>query len=436
MAKVPKKPKTSKTTKSRRKSRSSATGPSKKVRARTPNAQNDCFPIVGLGASAGGLQALTDFFVAMPDDSGMAFVAIHHVDPDHESLMAELLAKHTKMSVVLAKDHTKVEPNHVYIIPPSYFLKIDGSILYLTEPEARRGMRLPIDYFLQSLAKDRKEAAIAIILSGMGSDGIAGIKSIKQHGGIVLVQNPKEAAHDGMPRSAVATGAVDHVLKINQMPKVILNFGSHPYINNGNIPMALGDNARGSLQDIVKVLKAHSPINFGLYKEGTVLRRIERRMALKHMENSKDYLALLKDTPEEAELLFSDLLISVTSFFRDPDAFKYIEKSIIKNLIENHTQDRPIRVWVPACASGEEVYSLAMLLIEKISSLKKNIALQIFASDVDEHALSIARAGVYPGSIEADVSPTRLKRFFIKEGLTYHVTTELREAVIVPSLSP
>tara|TARA_R110002096_G_scaffold181342_3_gene358976 strand:- start:1144 stop:5658 length:4515 start_codon:yes stop_codon:yes gene_type:complete len=392
--------------------------------------KNNTFPIVGLGASAGGLQAFTDFFKAMPADSGMAFVAIHHVDPDHESLMADLLAKHTSMSVVLAKDHTKVEPNHVYIIPPSYFLKIDNGVLYLTEPDARRGMRLPIDYFLTSLAEERKQNTVAVILSGTGSDGTAGVRSIKANGGMVIAQNPKEASHDGMPRSAVASGSVDHVLRVNQMPKVIMDFCNHPYISKGKAAKVLGENARGSLGDIIDVLKAYSPINFEFYKEGTLLRRIERRMVLKHMDNSVDYLAFLKDSPDEVEKLFGDFLISVTSFFRDPESFKYLEKKVLHDLEAHQRSDKPIRVWVPGCASGEEAYSLAMLLIENITANRKHIKLQIFASDVDDRALEVARAGIYPGSIEADVSPARLRRFFIKEDHTYRVSPELRDSVV------
>ena len=387
-------------------------------------------PVVGLGASAGGLQAFTDFFEAMPDATGMAFVAIHHVDPDHESLMADLLAKHTTMAVALAKNNTPIAPDHVYIIPPNRFLSIEKGVLRLSEPAERRGMRLPIDFFLRSLAEDQEQNAIAIILSGTGGDGTAGIRSIKESGGMVLVQEPKEAAHDGMPRSAIATGSVDHILPVAKMPAVIANYTAHPFIANGASTKVLGENARGALSDIITVLKAHTPINFEYYKEGTLLRRIERRMALRHLENAADYLALLKDSPDEAENLCADLLICVTSFFRDPEAFTYLADHVIHDLVVNCASGQPIRIWVPACATGEEAYSLAMLVIEKIEALRKDVKLQVFASDVDEHALSVARAGIYPDAIAGDVSPERLKRFFEKEDHSYRVKPELRDAVV------
>jgi two-component system CheB/CheR fusion protein len=387
-------------------------------------------PVIGLGASAGGLQAFTDFFEAMPDKSGMAFVAVHHVSPDHKSLMADLLSKHTNMTVELAVDHTVVKPDHVYIIPPKEFLLIENGILRLIAPLEPRGLRLPIDLFFRSLAADQQQKAVAIILSGTGSDGSAGIRSIKENGGMVLVQDPKDATHDGMPRSAIATGSVDHILPVAKMPEVISDFMAHPYMKNASTTKVLGEKARGLLSEIIKVLKAHTPINFEYYNEGTLLRRIERRMALRHLESSTDYLALLKDSPNEAEKLCSDLLICVTSFFRDPEAFNYLADHVIRDLVVNCTPGKSIRIWVPACATGEEAYSLAMLVIEKIEALRKDVKLQVFASDVDEHALSIARAGIYPEAIGGDVSPDRLSRFFDKEDHSYRVKPELRDAVV------
>ena len=387
-------------------------------------------PVVGLGASAGGLQAYSAFLDAAPADSGAAFVLVHHVDPDHKSLMADLLANHTAMPVVLAEDQTSVLPDHVYVIPPKKYLEITKGVLHLSEPTDRRGARLPIDLFLRSLARDQGQNAIAVILSGTGSDGSAAIREIKEQGGIVLVQDPAEAPHDGMPRSAIATGAADHVVCVAEMPGIITDYVRHPFVQNGKARKVLGENARASLQQIITVLKAHSPINFDLYKDGTLLRRIERRMALRHMENSGDYLALLKDSVEEAQNLCADLLISVTSFFRDPDAFDHLEKTVLEGLIKSHDAGQPVRIWVPGCATGEEAYSLAMLVIEKISRLRKDVKLQLFASDVDERALTIARNGVYPDSIAEDVSAARLKRFFTREDHSYRVTPELRDAVV------
>lgn len=387
-------------------------------------------PVVGLGASAGGVKAYSDFLEAMPADTGAAFVLVHHVDPDHKSLMADILTKRTVMPVVLAEDQSKIQANHVYIIPPKKFLEIEGGHLVLFEPIPRRGARLPIDLFFRSLAMEKAEKAIAIILSGTGSDGSAAIREIKDKGGIVLVQDPSEAEHDGMPRSAMATSAVDHVVKIAQMPEIITSYVRHISLQNGTVTEKLGEKAKGSLDQIIEVLKAHSPINFDLYKEGTLLRRIERRMALRHMENSGDYLALIKDSAVEARNLTSDLLISVTSFFRDSDALEYLEANLIDKMVQSHDSNRPVRIWVPGCATGEEAYSLAMLFIEKITERRNDVKLQIFASDVDEPALSIARNGVYPDSIAQNVSAPRLKRFFTKEDHSYRVSPELRDAVV------
>ncbi len=387
-------------------------------------------PVVGLGASAGGLQAYSAFFDATPFDTGAAFVLVHHVDPDHKSLMADLLAKHTAMPVVLATDQSRVEADHVYVIPPNKYLEIKGGVLLLSEPTDRRGTRLPIDRFLRSLASDLGPNAIAVILSGTGSDGSAAIRAVKEQGGIVLAQEPAEAMHDGMPRSAIASGAIDHVIEIAKMPDIIANYIRNPFVQNGDAKKHLGENAKGSLDQILAVLKAHSPINFDLYKDGTLLRRIERRMALRHVENSGDYVALLQDSAQEAQSLCADLLISVTSFFRDPEAFDHLEKTILEGLVKSHDAGHPVRIWVPGCATGEEAYTLAMLVIEKISTLRKDVKLQIFASDVDERALTVARNGVYPDSIAEDVSAARLERFFLKEDHSYRVTPELRDAVV------
>jgi two-component system CheB/CheR fusion protein len=387
-------------------------------------------PVVGLGASAGGLQAYSAFLDTTPSDTGAAFVLVHHVDPNHKSHMADLLANHTSMPVVLAADKSKVQADHVYVIPPNNYLEIKKGVLHLSEPTDSRGTRLPIDVFLRSLAKNSGQNAIAIILSGTGSDGSAAICKIKEQGGIVLVQDPAEAEHDGMPRSAIAIGAADHVVAVAKMPEIITNYVRHPFVQNGTAKKVLGDNPKGSLDQIIAVLKAHSSINFYLYKDGTLLRRIERRMALRHMENSGDYLALLKDSADEAKNLCADLLISVTSFFRDEDAFEYLDTTLLEGLVKSHDAGHPVRIWVPGCATGEEAYSLAMLVIEKISTLRKDVKLQIFASDVDERALTVARNGVYPGSIAEGVSPTRLRRFFTKEDDSYRVMPKLRDAVV------
>lgn len=387
-------------------------------------------PIVGVGASAGGLEALTGLLQAMPNDSGLAIVIVHHADPHHESLMAELLSKHTAMPVAFARHGTIVEPNHVYVIPPNCFLALADRELRLSPPETGHGVRLPIDFFLRSLAAANQERAIAVILSGTGSDGTLGITAVKENGGMVMVQDPAEAGQDGMPRSAIATRLVDHVLRVADMPTRLTEYIRHSYVTNSMPAPLLGDRARTALTDIIAVLKTSSSINFESYKEGTLLRRIERRMGLRHMEDAGQYLAYLRDHPEEIEQLHKDLLISVTSFFRDPAAFEDLAENILPDLVRRHSADQPLRAWVAGCATGEEAYSVAMLLIEKISTLRKDLKLQIFASDIDDEALETARDGRYPDAIEADVSLTRLKRFFIKEDHTYRVTPALRETII------
>ncbi|WP_433989402.1 Protein-glutamate methylesterase/protein-glutamine glutaminase (plasmid) [Pseudoseohaeicola sp. NH-UV-7] len=388
------------------------------------------FLVVGLGASAGGLEAFTDFMKAVPEESGMAFVLVHHVDPEHKSMMAELLSRHTKMPVVLAENNMPVVPNHVYVIPPNRYMEIEKGALYLTEPHDARGTRLPINRFLLSLARDQKQNSVAVILSGTGTDGSSALNQIKAHGGVVLVQDPDEAQHGGMPRSAIASGAVDRVMPIAQMPGIIADFARHIATPEKPQKAPLGEKAREALTAIVTTLKAHSPINFDLYKDSTLLRRIERRMVLRHMQNAVDYNALLMDSPEEAQNLCRDLLISVTSFFRDPDAYAFLEKSVLPDLIRQFSSGQAVRVWVPACATGEEAYSIAMLLLEQISNARKDIKVQIFASDVDTNALAIARNGVYPDSIANDVSRRRLERFFVKEDHSYRATRELRDSVV------
>ena len=407
--------------------------PTAKTKGKKPSrakAVPKTFPVVGLGASAGGLEAFTSFLKAVPPDSGMAFVLVHHVDPEHESLMAELLARHTKMPVVMAENAMPAVPDHVYVIPPNRYMEIEKGVLHLFEPKDKRGTRLPINRFLMSLARDQGRYAVAVILSGTGTDGSAAISEIKAQSGIVLVQDPAEAQQDGMPRSAIATGNADHIVPIAKMPGIISEIARNPLVTSGARKAPLGETARQSLAAIITTLKAHSPINFDLYKEGTLLRRIERRMVLRHMQDSTDYHALLMDQPEEAENLCRDLLISVTSFFRDVEAYAFLEKSVLPDLVASCKAGQAVRVWVPGCATGEEAYSLAMLLIERVSAARKDIRIQVFASDVDEDALATARAGVYPDSIETDVSQQRLDRFFVKEDHSYRVTRELRDTVV------
>ena len=388
------------------------------------------FPIVGLGAAAGEQQALSAFFAAMPNDSGMAFVLVYRGDPDGESEMAENLAQHTKMPVALATDGAKVAPNHIYILPALSSSVISDGSLRFSAPISGYRLHHPTNHFLRTLARNHGPNAVAIILSGTGSDGAAALAEIKAHGGIVLVQDPKEAQHTTMPRSAIGIHAADHVLPVADMPRILAAYAQHPFISSDAPSLPFGEKARTALPQILDVLKAHSPIDFGLYKEGTLLRRIERRMVLRHLVEAHDYLALLRTAPNEAETLCNDFLITVTRFFRDPAAFHCISETVLPALVEDHIGSDPIRIWVPGCASGEEAFSLAMVMREQITAIDKDIQLQIFASDVDPRSLAIARAGVYPDTIEADVSAARLKRFFHKDGHSYRVGRELRDTVV------
>ncbi|MFI5397465.1 MAG: chemotaxis protein CheB [Candidatus Binatia bacterium] len=380
--------------------------------------------IVGIGASAGGLDALKRFFIAMPADSGLAFVLVLHLDPVHKSLVAELLSKHTGMIVLQVQEDTAVEANHVYVISPNTYLSIDGRVLRLSAPAERRGLRMPVDFFFRSLAADLQEAAVGIILSGTGSDGALGLREIKAAGGMTMVQDPNTAEHDGMPRSAVAAGGVDSSLPVEKMPDALLNYLRH--VDNGH--GSEGD-AGDHLGQIVALLHAHAKFNFSCYKKGTLGRRIRRRMGLQHTGRIADYLDLLRRDPEEIERLWKDLLISVTSFFREPQAWQFLQEQVIPRLIERKDADAAVRVWVPGCATGEEAYSLAMLLIDQLRVTEKSCPIQIFASDVDTDALEFARAGVYPENIAIDVPEDRLRRFFVRGEHGYRVSNELREAV-------
>jgi len=387
-------------------------------------------PVVGLGTSADGTQAIADFFAAMPDKTGMAFVVVHDADHDKKNLVPDLIAEHTPMKVALAQDKTRIAADHVYVVPSKRLFSIENGILRVTEPASQQGTHLPINCFFMSLALDKQQLAVAVILSGTGADGAAGIRSIKAGGGMVLVQDPEEAPHDAIPLSAMATGAVDHILPVAKMPAVISGYTSHQFVTSGMTKEPWGENTQGILSEVITVLESCAPGDFERYGESKLLRLIGRRMALRHMENAADYLSLLKTAPQEAEILLADLCLCASSFFRDPEGFEYLADHVIDDLVANAAFGQPIRVWVPACASGEDAYSLAILVLERIQPLHKDTRLQIFASDVDEQSLSMARAGLYPDTIAEHVSPERLNRFFDKEDHSYRVKSELRDAIV------
>jgi len=372
------------------------------------------FPIVGIGASAGGLAAFEAFFSAMPSGSGMAFVIVQHLAPDHKSILTDLIGRYTKMHVVEVEDGMVVRPDCAYIIPPNHDMAILNGTLNLLEFTAPRGQRMPVDFFFRSLAQDQHARAIGIVLSGTGSDGTLGIRAIKGEGGMVMAQDFDSTQYDGMPRSAVATGMVDYVLPPAEMPERLIRYVDQA-LGKHKPDMPPGPRISDALKKIFVIVRAQTGHDFSLYKQSTIGRRVERRMAVHQIEDVGDYARYLQQNAAEVDALFRDLLIGVTSFFRDPEAFKALQDEAIVRLLSGKPAGAAIRVWVPGCSTGEEAYSIAILLQERMDALKSNFKLTVFATDIDSLAIEQARAGVYPASIAADVSPERLKRYFTEE---------------------
>ena len=392
------------------------------------------FPIVGIGASAGGLAAFEAFFSGMSQDTdpGMAFVLVQHLAPDHKSILCELIRRYTRMQVYEVEDGMVVQINCVYIIPPNHDMALLNGALQLLEPNAPRGQRLPIDFFFASLAQDQRERGIGIVLSGTGSDGALGVRAIKAEGGMVMVQNPATTEFDGMPRSAVATGLVDYQLAPNEMPAQLYAYATHAFGNSPRPASAPASNNDSALKKIFILLRAQTGHDFSNYKPSTIHRRIERRMAVHQVETFENYVKFLQQTPSEVESLFGDLLIGVTNFFRDPEAFEVLEQVAIPKLFENKPAGALVRVWVTGCSTGEEAYSIAILLQERMSALKTPYTVQIFATDIDKRAIATARAGLFPAGISADISPERLARFFTVEpdGSAYRIHKGIRDLMV------
>jgi two-component system CheB/CheR fusion protein len=383
-------------------------------------------PVAAIGTSAGGIQALQAFFETIPADTGAAFAVVLHLDPEHKSDLPSILGARTSMTVTQVKNRIRIEPNHVYIIPPNRQLIVSDGALDTCEFEEQRGKRAPIDFFFRSLANNSGDV-FAVILTGAGSDGALGVKAIKESGGLILVQDPEEAEYPSMPRSAIATGCADEVLPLRALAErlaVIVKTKQHVFEGK------LRDTEEDLLRAVFSHLRARTGHDFSKYKRATVLRRLARRMQVKQVTELKDYLELLRENPSEIQSLFGDLLISVTTFFRDLAAFEALEKLVIPHLFEGKDASSVIRVWVPGCATGEEAYSIAMLLLEEAARREARPHIQIFATDIDAHALNTAREGHYPVAIEADVSEERLRRFFILEKDYYRVKRELRDTVL------
>ena len=392
------------------------------------------FPVVGIGASAGGLAAFEAFFSGMPADvePGMAFVLVQHLAPDHKSLLADLIRRYTRMQVFEVEDGMVVQKNCAYIIPPNHDMAFLNGALQLLEPIAPRGQRLPIDYFFRSLAQDQHERAIGIVLSGTGSDGTLGVRAIKGASGMVMAQTPESTEFDGMPRNAIATGLVDYELSPADMPARLIAYAGHAFGKlAGPVPNA-GPLADSALKKIFVLLRAQVGHDFSQYKPTTIHRRIERRMAVHQITALDGYVKYLQQTPAEVEALFRDLLIGVTNFFRDPDAFTALEDQIIPRLFEDKPAGGTLRLWVAGCSTGEEAYSIAILLQERMETIKTSYTVQVFATDIDSRAIATARVGLYPASIAVDLTPERLARFFSAEpgGENYRIHKSIRDMLV------
>src|SRR5438132_3258455 len=387
------------------------------------------FPIVGVGASAGGLEAFTQLLKTLGSGTGMAYVLVQHLDPGVESALTELLAKATEMPVRQVTDATQVEPNHVYVIPPNVDMTILQGILQLRPRTEMRGHHMPIDRFLRSLAEDQRSNAIGVILSGTASDGTLGLTAIKAEGGITFAQDEKSAKFDGMPRSAIAAGCVDFVLSPDAVGRELTRIRTHPYLtpSSSSRTADLMPDGDPKLENILYLLRTASEVDFSDYKAATVKRRILRRMALHKIGKLKDYVQFLRHHPAEVEALYEDILIKVTSFFRDPAAFEALKTEVFPSIVKHRLPEEPIRVWVPGCSTGEETYSQAIALLEFLSDRSADIPIQLFGTDLSQGGIEKARAGVYPESIAADVSPERLRRFFAKVEGGYRISKMIRD---------
>lgn len=385
------------------------------------------FVIAALGASAGGLEALENFFTHTPPDTGIGFIVVQHLAPDHTSALPELLARRTEMPVEQASDNAKVEPDHVYVIPPNATLTIEDGKLRVKPPEAPRGQRMPIDMLFRSLAEDREENAVSIMLSGTGSDGTIGLSAIKENGGMAMAQSIETAKYDTILRSAIATGLVDHILPVEEMPAKLIAYAAHiSSLDGDGLKKQIGEHM-GQVFDLLRRGSGH---DFSGYKQSTIGRRVQRRMQALQMETAGQYVEVLQRDPEEADRLFKECLVGVTQFFRDPEAFDALAREVIPKLFENKKSEDDVRACIVGCASGEEAYSIAILLCEHAATLRNPPRIQIFATDIDPRGLEVARRGSYPASIAEHVSPERLNRFFVLQEQFYQVKRELRELCI------
>ncbi|WP_197076689.1 CheR family methyltransferase [Hymenobacter terrenus] len=396
-----------------------------------PNELADRFPLVGLGGSAGSLTAFEQFFRAMPPDTGMAFVVVTHLAPDQDSQLPQVIQHFTTMPVVEAADGLRVRPNHVYIIPPNRDMSILHGTLLLFAPTQPPGRRLPIDFFFQSMAKDARERAVCIICSGLGTDGTLGLKMVMENFGMVMVQAPETADFDSMPRSALATEFVDYVLPASELPEKLLEYVRQPDTRPRREEAESSSKPAHALQKIFILIRAQTGHDFSFYKRNTVFRRIERRMNSHQIREFTHYVRYLQENPSEVEALFKELLIGVTKFFRDREAYNLLKARLLP-LLRQKPADSTVRVWAPGCSTGEEAYSLAITLLECLDGVdrSKYLKIQIFATDINPDGIDFARIGLYSENIVPDVSPERLQRFFTKTDEGYRIKKEVRDVVV------
>ena len=399
--------------------------------AETSNSNLD-FTVVGIGASAGGLEALQEFFKNMPEDPGVAFVIVQHLSPDYKSLMDELLARFTEMNIHRVSDGVKVEPDNIYLITPRVNMTIFNGKLFLTEQDSSRAMNMPIDIFMRSLAQDQGTNAIGVILSGTGSDGTLGIRSIKENGGMVIAQDDQSAKFDGMPRSTISTGMVDYILVPGEMPEALLNYVKHPFIQKTEKIENQISQDEDYLSKIIMIIRDVTGVDFSNYKESTIIRRIEKRISINRYDNIEDYVSFIASNKREVNILYKELLIGVTRFFRDHDSFERLKEKVIPELLKKE-KGEPLRIWCVGCSTGEEAYSLAILFKEYQEEQKINRDVKLFATDIDRDSVEFAGVGLYPESIVSDVSAERLGRFFTRMEDGYKVNENIRNMVVFAS---
>ena len=399
----------------------SASADPDKVSSKQPVAElaspGPSFPVIGVGASAGGMEAFQVLLQHLPPHPGLALVLVQHLDPRHDSLLTDILARTSPLPVLEATHGLRVEPDHVYVIPPNTYLSIASGILFLQPREEQPGPNMPIDHFFRSLADDLASRAAGVVLSGRGSDGTLGLEAIKAAGGITFAQEEQTARQSSMPRSAIASGCIDVVLPVEGIALELARLGSHPYL--ASTPALGTDEAppeknEDDLTRLFALVRAQTGLDFTHYKRSTIQRRLQRRMALRGISDFGELLRRVQEEPTEAAALFQDFLIRVTSFFRDPAVFEVLQKTVFPGLVQDRTPETPIRIWVPGCSSGEEVYSIAISLLEVLGDRAATTPIKILATDVNEEVLEKARKGIYLENIAQDVSPERLRRFFLK----------------------